>query len=205
MTEDLNVFPNAKSPIFGEGEDSIGIIDTVAVAGLSGTISQAENTTGEDADKFGGFAIFAGRANGKIWPSGPGTNQSSVTVTTPADSLVVVAGFGAGWLPGSGSGTMSVRVLDGSTTLKTATLSTGNTNDAELSVLFVGVPLSGSRTYNVQCWNTSGDALMHTSIRVSHVQFTDTHAGIITTPATATKQINAADSHTTREISVLPA
>lgn len=147
-------------------------------ATLSGTITQAEDTTGSDRDKFAGNNILAGRARGKNWPSSSGGNQSSVTVTTPANSLVVVSGYGYGWLPGSGSGTMNVRVLDGSTTLKTSTLATGNSTDVCLDVLFVGVPNSGSRTYNLQCWNTLGDSLMGTGIRVSHVQFTDTHDGV---------------------------
>ena len=206
MTEDLNVFPNAKSPLFGAGEDSIGFIQTAATAKLTGTATQAESTTGNANVNKSGFSVSVNQVQGKLWPIVAGTNEASVVVTTPTDSLVVVAASAVGWLNVSGSGTMFVRVLDGTsaTILKTASLAVGGGTDAMLDVLFVGTPISGSRTYNVQCWNTNGDVLMYVTLSVSHVQLDDTHAGAIDTVAIAGKQINAADSHTTREISVLP-
>jgi len=145
-------------------------------ATLTGSAIQSESIIGNANVIKLGFGVPLNRVFGKVWPTVPGTNEASVVVTTPSNSLVIIAGAGVGWLKNTGNGTLSVRVLDGTTILKTANLAVGDDVDAMLDVLFVGVPNSGTRTYHVQCWNTNGDALMYVTLSVSHVQLTDTHA-----------------------------
>ena len=94
------------------------------------------------------------------------------TATRPADSLVVIAYscvFGVG-----STGSFNMRILDGTTNLQTRTESFTATQYQLFEGLFVGTPTLGSRTYNIQCWGPSGNGLLEVSIRVSHVQVTNT-------------------------------
>jgi len=201
MSEDLNVFPNAKSPLFGAGEDSIGIIQTAATAKLTGDITQAKSTSNNTTVKRTG-TTFGVTAVVKVLATSAGTNEASVSITTPTDSLVVIAyscELGVG-----GSGTFNMRILDGTDELQIKSESFTQTKYQLMQDLFVGTPKSGPRIYNIQVFGPSSNGLLEVSIFVSHVQFDDTHGGAIDTVAIATKQINSPDSHTTREIAVLP-
>lgn len=141
---------------------------------LFGSATQAENTTGKNSDFFSGTSAVG---VGKLGIQSP-TTQVSTTVTTPSNSLVVVAGSCAISNAGTGpSHTVNIRILDGSTILKDGTITIGPTVDHLISILFIGIPLTGSRTYNVQVWTTTTANLVieRANIDVSHVQLTDTH------------------------------
>jgi len=143
---------------------------------LDGSATQVENTTGGTNINKTDFPLTQiNRVNGKTWSFVSGINETSLGITTPPNSVVVVSASASGWLRGTGNGTVFIRVLDGATILKTSSFAVSNTNDVLIDVLFIGVPLTGSRTYNMQCWNTNGDGLMYVTLRVSHVQLTDTH------------------------------
>ncbi len=198
----LDSFPNAKPKLLGEGEDSIGIIVTPAVAGLTGDATLAESTTAaNNVIKLG----FTTTINGELAGTAPNTKLSQA-VTTPADSLVVVAACAYYMNDGGNTQTINIRVLDGAVILKSASRTIPANGENILSVLFVGIPLTGSRTYNVQAWITPSSRLLAAvRIDISHVKLTDTHAGFIQTVAVAGKQINTPDSHTTHEQGEIPA
>lgn len=151
------------------------ILNRTPSANLTGTISQAEDTTGNVTTKRTG-TTFGATATVKAIATSSGTNETSVVVTTPADSLVVIA-YSCEFAVGS-TGTFNMRILDGSTTLQTKSAAHTATKYQLFNGLFVGIPNSGSRTYNIQCWGPSGSGLLEVSIFVSHVQFTDTHDAV---------------------------
>lgn len=154
------------------------ILNRTPTAELIGDATMAESTTGStDSDKAG-TSVPSGKASGEPMNAAAGTNEASVVVTTPANSLVVVTASMSSINDSTPADTHNIRVLDGSTTLKSASVLVGNNTDRLLSVLFVGIPLSGSRTYNVQTWSPGGGILLMVTINVTHIQLTDTHAGV---------------------------
>lgn len=140
---------------------------------LTGSATMAESTTASNTDINAGFTFDS---RGELSIFSPGTNKLSQTITTPSNSLVVVAASAV--IDSQSTGNYLIRVLDGTTILKTTTVNIIDGTARTISVLFVGVPLSGSRTYNVQSWTTSagGGLLGFITIDISHVQLTDTHA-----------------------------
>lgn len=191
MSEDLNVFPNADSTLFGDGEDSVGIIVTPAVAGLSGSATQAAGSGVIDTQAGGSIL---GTANERFTEHPTNSTTLSVNVTPPANSVavIVISGF-----VGTGGNTSAANLRRGSTILSGTSIGS-NASFVDLT------PGTTATTYNLIVTGTSA-FLVFSNISVRFITLTDTHAGFIETVAIAGKQINAADSHTTREISVLPA
>lgn len=147
-------------------------------ADLIGDATQAVSTSAATSANKSGFFANNNTVSGELTNGAAGTNELSQGVTTPSNSLVVVAA--SALYNSESTGSYHVRVLDGSTTLKTTSVSITNGTTRTISVLFVGVPLSGARTYNVQCWDTApgGGLLCWVTLDISHVQLTDTHAGV---------------------------
>lgn len=148
------------------------ILNKTPLANLTGDITQAASTNNDITTKRTG-TTFAVTAACKLLPTSSGTNETSVGVTTPVDSLVCIgysAEFGVG-----GTGTFNIRILDGTTILQTESKSATANSYKLVQGLFVGIPLSGSRTYNIQCWGPSSNCLLEVAIYVNHVQYTDTH------------------------------
>ncbi len=150
---------------------------------LTGSATLSEDTTGFDtfAPNTAITQMTTGRF-GNMQNFEEGINDTSVTVTTPTgdDVLVVVAGAAAmATAITGGGGTWFVRLLDGTTILKTQAFSPVLTNERSycMNALFVGVPLAGSRTYNLQTYKNDSDGVLYgVALRVSHVKLTDTQA-----------------------------
>jgi len=205
MTEDLNVFPNSNAPLFGAGEDSEGIIVTPAVAGLTGSLVLAE-----DLDQ-GNTAIPATTTSttNQQPRRRTGIDQNVVitfsNITTPDDSNLIIIFASATFLANTNSTKNWKFVRDGTTTLDTFTqqASHGTQTQANLRVFVDENPPAGSHTYTIveNNGNTYGGIIGNLFFVVA----TDTHAGFIQSVAVPGKQINVADSHTTRELAVLPA
>jgi len=170
---------NAKKKITGSDTHVLsgtGPIDT-HVADLTGDATQAESTNNSNNINKSGTAVDFNDAQGEFLPAVAGTNAISVTITTPADSLVVIAASASSVNLNAPAKTLHVRILDGTTTLKSDSISVSSSSDGILTVLFIGVPLTGSRTYNVQVWTvTTSQLLLAVALNVSHVRLTDTHA-----------------------------
>lgn len=196
MTEDLNVFPNAKSPLFGAGEDSIGIITTPAVAGLTG--SSSINTTEQSGGSVSGGSTFAGNTSYTNFIDEVTLFSTNITLT--ANQQVVIAISASTRQDGAGNA-VPLDVYRDTTLLFTATAPKNST----VLDLFVDNPGAGTFSYNVEP-NTAGGTAQLRNVQTRFIILTlnDDHEGFIQSVAIAGKQINAADSHTTREISVLP-
>ncbi|MCZ6583048.1 MAG: hypothetical protein O6761_07765 [Thaumarchaeota archaeon] len=202
----MSVFPNKKPKLFGSGEDSIGIIDTPAVAGLAGSLAI------EDTSIFGIITSLSLRT-------------TQLFVTSDLDSLVVsgivnntnkihiTARMWGRILSGS-TGDAVFELREGSTVLGSQDLTTPDSN-LEINVDLTNVS-SGSHTYTTRIrfitggYQYSTNAGIDTPSQLSHSitvavsDYNDTHAGSIDTAAIAGKQINAADSHTTKQTEVIP-
>jgi hypothetical protein len=144
-------------------------------AGLSGTATQAENTSDSVFTNKAGFT--SSNATGKLIASTAGTNEASVTVTTPSNSSVIITATCYYDNDGGTSETLNLRILDGTTTLESTSGSIGANTASGLTLVHVDTsPETGSRTYNAQAW-ANGGILFFVSLTVTHVQLTDTHAG----------------------------
>ena len=197
------VFPNSKSQLLGEGEDSEGIIVTPAVAGLTGSVTQAE-----DADN--GLVLANATTSGVTVPSWfRNVTNGEVIITrsgivTPDDSVMVIA-VSSGPTPSTVEFTKSWTFRRGGSILYTFSLRsiTNGKQEADLFLTIDDAPLAGTHEYTL----VSNDTLAMTGIamHITFVKATDTHAGFIDTVAIAGKQINTPDSHTTHEQEVLPA
>ncbi len=197
MTEDLNVFPNAKSPLFGAGEDSVGIIVTPATAGLTGDavlvddVAGSGSQVGTSSNFIQDFMNFTNVPNGGI--------AVSLTVTTPTNPSVLL--LYTAWVEPLNGGTATIRIKRDTVNY----LSTFGVTKGGISTnLQVDTnPLSGSHTYTLGPTG-SGITPWRIVFIAKFISLNDTHDGFIQTVAIAGKQINAADTHTTREITVLP-
>jgi len=205
MSEDLNVFPNAKSKLLGDGEDSIGIVVTPAVAGLSGD-NIVENTIVAITTPVSDDAVFFQQPAGS--PSiiietvniNPSTSINKVHVRASLHCFIA-AGADA-----------SLTITDNGGDVGTPTPLTTTNQSVIVEEDFENV--SGSHTYGYRILNPSGQytfgIVSGESSNDAHyivatlTEFSDTHAGFIDTVAIAGKQINAEDSHLTHEQAVLP-
>lgn len=188
----IHTFPNKKPKLDGAGEDSIGIINTVAVAGLGGSLSLSDGDT--DVNGRGG----SGSASAGQSPSASAGDVSVTVNVVKPNSIVVFAITGS--TSGSGSNSPMTFNVEESAVL---IASTGSVNPfiainlygySSMIILFnVG---AGSHTYDIS--KTGGIALGILAVTVEVIEVNDTHVGNISTPATATKQINAVDSHGTK-------
>jgi len=200
MTEDLNVFPNAKSPLFGAGEDSIGIIQTAATAKLTGDASVAVSNTGSGFQN--GNNDFSQSVNNKFGSFSNGSTVTSASVTVPSPNSVVVLMIANE--QGNGVGSVKIRNNTTSTDIGSLALPADNSGITVHSTMVVDTSpsLGVSNSYSVIATSTS--IIFQLDFRIQVITLDDTHDGAIDTVAIATKQINSPDSHTTREISVLP-
>ncbi len=150
------------------------ILNKTPLANLTGSavLSQA-NANGQDSSKSG----ISGTGFSQASATSAGTNEASTTVTTPADSAVIVCGSAT--LSSTASTTLNIRLLDGSTTLVSTSVAVPANAVRILSLMHVDLtPEAGSRTYNIQVWATTARNLHGASIRVTHIQLTDTHLAV---------------------------
>ena len=214
--EDIGIYPNARSPLLGEPEDSIGIIDTAAVAGLGGDFSpviDVENE-GEGVIPIGSSALdFLGvRALEQFNPQIIATTTVTPPVSTPINrSIVTIVGMAIGrkFVGGGNSNITITLVKDGSTTLATKVTSVDSTGTQGDMMIVSAVEINQTavlHTYELRVTQVGDDVtISNGGIKATVLDPNDTHAGSIITQATATKQINSADSHRTHEQAVLPA
>lgn len=193
MSEDLNVFPNAKSPLFGAGEDSVGIITTPAVAGLTGSL--VINTSSFDDSEFQGGPVtsnFQRFSNVLITTEFAQNNVGTLKVGTKV--VCVVCGL---------VGNSFLLQRNGSTI--TTLVPTLNPSNPDYFSSFIDtITVEASYTYGLRVVSSPVAAIGAVNFLTFPIEPDDTHAGFIETVAVAGKNIITADSHTTREISVLP-
>lgn len=189
-------FLTKKPKLFGSSEDSIGIIATVAVAGLGGSLSLATGDT-DAAFNAGATSIGAGQA--------PSTNAGDVAVTVSVinSNSIVVFAIGGGASDSGGFQNVSFNVeessvVKASTGLNQSAVAFNIYGYAAIAIIF-NVSI-GSHTYDII--RTSG-TIHATKVTVEVIEVNDTHAGNIAVEATATKQINAADSHDTKNSNII--
>lgn len=195
------IFPNAKPKLLGEGEDSIGIIDTPAVAGLTGSVTLAKDTD------QGITPINATQSSSSV-TSRIRTGNDGVAlitfsnVTTPTDSILIIVIASSTFLLGNADKDWLLK--RDTTTLDTFSLESGDSNsqNADMRVFVDANPTAGTFDYTLveDDANTFGGMTM----TLFFIKANDTHAGFIDTVAIAGKQINAEDSHRTHEQAVLP-
>ena len=197
------LFPNAKPKLFGDPENSMGIIDTPAESGLSGSVD-ATPDNGATNTRFATVEIF----NRNPYRSGISVNQVLVTVT----SVVVAAGekvlltyvWISDYSNNNQDGAMTHSLQRDASEI--TTFANGNYNETirTLNSQFIDSPGAGTFSYRIQITAESSGGLQYVALTANVIKITDTHEGIIPTPATATKQINTPDTHTTHETEVLP-
>lgn len=209
MSEDLNVFPNAKSPLFGAGEDSVGIIVTPAVAGLTGDVTSTITAALSFLATQVGDTLRAANTSGSLGQSftityGEVINRAKIQVKQDMQANFQNAGITIQLRRGGVGGTVI-----SSQFFKQAGFPNITVN---FTITEVNRPV-GSQLYTLTfIRDSTGGANGWRTFNYSPilngefalVDIDDTHQGFIDTVAVAGKQINAADSHTTREISVLP-
>jgi len=198
----LSVFPNAKSQLLGEAEDSIAIIDTVAIAELSGDV------IGVDPVNNLGYATPIG--------SGGTANITTAEIVYGSTSLNATKSINKGFIrntqgvdyPSSNTITVRMREDDINGNIIVSTAVGGGSSVMDISTVITNQTI-GNKTYvfTAQLGNPIfGDFIRTHSdpTTLSYiVDIDDTHAAAITTPATAIKQINSADSHVTQETQVI--
>jgi len=198
----IHPFPNAKPLLLGDPEDSIGIIDTSAVAGLSGSLVMSKDLEQTPQGISGTTQVQAqGRAH---TTDGLGFAVATFSnITTPTEKSVLVIVVASGTFIANQNFRKDWVIKRGATVLDTFDLQSSQTNQqsVELRTFFDTSPPAGTFTYTVN----EDDVTTYGTIEVTlfFIKGTDTHAGIIATPATATKQINTPDTHTTHEREVL--
>ena len=197
------VFPNKNPILFGEAEDSEGIIDTPAVAGLTGSVVLAKDTD-QGVDELAGTSQFSPNEQPRL-TSGIDGNEKITwpNVITPADSILVIVVSTASPVANSAS-TKNWLITEDTVTKFSFTQSATNSNQtrSEMNVFTDASPSAGTHDYAVE--EDDGNSYGAISATLFFIKATDTHGAIISTPATATKQINSPDSHTTRQTEVIP-
>lgn len=199
-------FVNKRSILFGEDEDSEGIIDTVAIPGLDGVLV-VQNVNIQLSSPFD-----SGELSGSQSATTGTLVSATITPTSATNKVRITARIDAG----SGTGVPVIEIREGSTVLVDTDVDQGATPviytlSVDLTDVSVAAHtytlrirfISGSFQYgNGGTTDTNPDVIAPLLV-VALTDFADTHAGSIATPATATKQINVADSHTTKDSEVL--
>lgn len=205
MGRNLNVFPNAKPKLLGAGEDSVGIIVTPAVAGLTGNVTaipdaaQVNNIIGSTLNTF-----FDPRQN-SITADQILVTAPSVTVAE-GERVLITYVWVSDYNNNSASGGMTHELQRDGTPITTF----NNSNYANVPVQtlrpqFIDNPGAGTFVYRIQQTDSSNlGGFQFINIWVNVIVITDTHAGFIQSVAIAGKQINTPDTHRTHEQSVLP-
>jgi len=196
------IFPNSKPILLGESEDSIGIIDTPAVAGLAGDVAV-------DITDFSNFD-FAPNV-GSHTSTATETIIATTTVTNSFEKNTLSINVIIQGTSGFGSNFSLCRLRRGG--LTGTILASGNVNGTGTRIFNVDdidIPI-GDTDYvltNQEIAPSNDHAVGTYSAGMSGIvvlsEADDTHAAIIATPATATKQIISEDSHRTHETEVLP-
>jgi len=197
------IFPNSKPILLGEAEDSIGIIDQSAIAGLTGSLVLAKDTD-QGVDEIAGTTIFNPNESPRLTNGILGNEKITWSnIVTPADSVLVIIVSTASPVSNSSSDKDWLITRDTST-LVAFTQSGVNSNQtrSEMEVFTDASPPAGTHNYAVE--EDDGNGYGAISATLFFIKGTDTHAAIIATPATATKQIISEDSHRTHETEVLP-
>ena len=211
--ENLNVFPNAKSPLFGAGENSVGIIETDAVAGLTGSLvlDESQFLGGQVGLNANGFP-----ASGTASRTESIVDSRAITVTEVDNVLIVRASAFTGTNGASRAVTFRIREnnltgnIIGGVTVATSGGSPSSTNSTEWQIKIFVINISASVTSIVLTRQHTGPTGPSEGFQGTYafdvwlVEGDDTHAGFIQSVAVAGKNIITPDSHTTREISVLP-
>ena len=196
------VFPNKNPILFGAGEDSEAIIDTPAAAGLTGSLILSEDLdqgiTRVDATNSSSMQTTRNR----IGNDGVALITFS-NVTTPTDSVLIIVVVSSTTIAGINL-SKDWLLKRGTTTIDTFSLESADTNsqNADMRVFVDENPTAGTFDYTLveDDPNTFGGM----TATLFFIKGTDTHGAVIATPATAIKQINAPDSHTTRQTEVIP-
>ena len=202
------VFPNKNPILFGEAEDSIGIIDEEAIAGLTGSLV-VEDVNIQLSSTFDSSSISS------LLTTTTGDIVSvTVTPVNATNKVKIIGRLDAGSFD---SGAI-VEIREGSTVLVDQLLDGGiSVLPQVLTVNLTDISVA-AHTYTMRIRYISGlgyqfgdggsvdtnpDAHAPDFV-VAVTDFLDTHTSVIATPATAIKQINSPDSHTTRQTEVIP-
>ena len=156
--------------------------------------------------KFGGTTSSA-MVNGRGTISGGVSNQPIVisNVTTPTEKSELVIIVGAAPLLTVASNTSKDWLLKrGATTIDTFSLIAGDSNSSEVDLRIYVNPNPVVGTHNYALEEDDADTYGTVTMQLFFIKGTDTHTAEITTPATATKQINSSDSHRTQQTEVIP-
>jgi len=197
------VFPNKNPVLFGQAEDSIGIIDDEAIAGLTGSLVLARDTD-QGVDEIPGTTLFTPNESPRLTAGSIGNEKITWSnVTTPPDSVLVIIVSTASPVANSSSTKNWLITEDTATLLAFSQSGTNSTQTrCEMNVFTDASPSAGTHDYAVE--EANGNSYGAISATLFFIAATDTHGGVIATPATATKQINSPDSHTTRQTEVIP-
>lgn len=201
------VFPNSKPKLLGEGEDSIGIIDTPAVAGLTGDLvmSKISDTGYTDIPATSSGTFIASRSrvgsNGSI-------RFTLSNITTPVENpnkstlVIIVAASNAGSV--ASNSTKDWVLKRDATTIDSFSLvgASPDKTEADIHIFIDTNPPAGTFDYTLV--EDDGNGYGGIGIQLFFILGTDTHAGFIDTVAIAGKQINTPDTHTTHEQEILP-
>jgi len=191
MSEDLNVFPNSKAPLFGLGEDSIGEIDTAAVAGLAGSLTLNASSVVDSASSSGPNGVVVDRSNPSII-SIPMMSISMGALVTGDKVAIVYAGINPPAVD---------LVRNGSVIAFFSAQNDGN--EFGFTVFIDTIPSDNTYTYELET-NPNFTVISSRLFVGFRLDATDSHAGFISQVATAKKTIITPDSHFSRELAVLP-
>lgn len=217
MSAPLNVFPNARSRLFGAGEDSEGIIVTPAVAGLTGSVANSEESDNILINRNTvGSSVAVTYKELTLTPSvevDVATDTLTIpTATSTEDYGYVLIGAIAGSAGGNAT-TATIRLFFDDAEVSSRVISfddAGGSGERKVTSAIVvkydpKVTIDGSIAVKLTIEpSVNGLFLQSSSLSAIVIKLTDDHAGIIDTVAIAGKQINTPDSHRTREQAVLP-
>jgi len=198
----MSVFPNAKAQLLGAPEDSIAIIDQTAVAGLAGDLVMSK-VLDSGQSQFGGTtssSMVNGRATFGV--VGDTITFSNITTPTEKSTLVIVVGA-SNLIPVSGNFTKNWLLKRDTTTIDSFSLISADPNSIEVDLRIFTDSNPPAGTFDYHLSETDANTYGTITAQLFFIEGADTHAGIISTPATAIKQINAADSHATQESGVI--
>jgi len=199
------IFPNSNAELLGEAEDSIGIIDTPAIAGLSGDLVMSEDLD-QGLNAQNGTTTSSTNQQPRRRNGSDGNAITTFSnLTTPDNSVLVIVVAAATFLANTNSTKSWKLVRDGTTTIDgpfNLQASHGTQTQSNMRVFTDENPLAGTHTYTLV--ENDGNGFGAVNSTLFFIKGTDTHAAAITTPATATKQIITPDTHRTHETEVIP-
>jgi len=202
-----SIFPNAKPKLLGAGEDSVGIIVTPAVAGLSGSLTvndaiisatEKQSPTPENISSEG-----VTRDVESIVSTGATSTLNKVTIIAEVQARRLGPGTDPTFQIREGTTVLGSVSIDDSDTLRTINVFLNNISVGNHT--YTSRIVFNGKAYAFGQFGGSGSSSkVPPSITVVVTNYDDTHAGFIQSVAIAGKQINTPDSHTTHEQAVLP-